>query len=342
MIRAVTRTEKQINMSHRKTPDRSRGNEGWCRRLETGMASTQTHRPSGDPASIMPTPVASIPAKCGLGVFTLVLFNLLSTGDCHIRAGHGPHMDVHPPTLPPPLPPQLDPTHSTDVTALADKTAILNCRVHNIANNTVSWIRHRDIHLLTVGKYTYTSDQRFRALHEDDSDDWVLKINYVQTRDTGMYECQISTTPPLSHFIRLSVVKPYTHILGGPDMYINKGSTINLTCVVEFSPEPPDFIYWNHNNKIISYDSTRGGVTVIIEKGDVTTSSLLIQKAQAYDSGRYNCNPSNAAPANVTVHVLNEHPAAMQHGGQGTYTSSSVRNILTLLALLVGVHTLLQ
>ncbi|KAG7175033.1 putative Immunoglobulin domain-containing protein 4, partial [Homarus americanus] len=187
-------------------------------------------------------------------------------------------MDVNPATLPPPLPPQLDPSHSTDVTALADKTAILNCRVHNIANKTVSWIRHRDIHLLTVGRYTYTSDQRFRALHEDDSDDWVLKINYVQ---------------------------PHTHILGGPDMYINKGSTINLTCVVEFSPEPPDFIYWNHNNKIISYDSTRGGVTVIIEKGDVTTSSLLIQKAQPSDSGRYDCNPSNASPANVTVHVLN-------------------------------------
>ncbi|MPC55413.1 hypothetical protein E2C01_049348 [Portunus trituberculatus] len=116
-------------------------------------------------------------------------------------------------------------------------------------NIKVSWIRHRDIHLLTVGRYTYTSDQRFRALHEEDSDDWLLKINYVQTRDSGMYECQISTTPPLSHFVRLNVVKPHTHILGGPDMHINTGSTINLTCLVEYSPEPPDFIYWNHNNK---------------------------------------------------------------------------------------------
>ena len=43
-------------------------------------------------------------------------------------------------------------------------------------------MRHRDIHLLTVGKYTYTSDQRFRGLHEEDSDDWVLKIDYVQVR----------------------------------------------------------------------------------------------------------------------------------------------------------------
>lgn len=281
--------------------------------------------------------------KCGLGFFTLVVFNMVFTGHCYIREAHGPHMDVNPATMAPPPPPQVDPSHSSDVTALAGKSAILNCRVHNINNKTVSWIRHRDIHLLTVGRYTYTSDQRFRALHEEDSDDWVLKINYVQLRDSGMYECQISTTPPVSHFIRLNVVKPQTQILGGPDMYINKGSTINLTCVVEFSPEPPDFIFWNHNNKIISYDSTRGGVTVIIEKGDVTTSSLLIQRAQPADSGRYECNPSNVSPSNITVHVLNgEHPAAIQHGGQGTYTSSSFRNILALLVCLAIGQRVLQ
>ncbi len=57
--------------------------------------------------------------------------------------------------------------------------------------------------------------------------------------------------------------------------------------------------------QIISYDSERGGVTVIIEKGDITTSSLLIQNAAASDSGRYDCHPSNAAVANITVHVLN-------------------------------------
>ncbi|XP_047474387.1 zwei Ig domain protein zig-8-like [Penaeus chinensis] len=289
------------------------------------------------------TPPSCRTRPYSLWIFVLVAVNLFVAAECHIRGGHGPHMDVHRGTVSPPPSPQFDPSHSADVTALAGTTAILNCRVHNIKNHTVSWIRHRDIHLLTVGSYTYTSDQRFRALHMDDSDDWVLKIKFVQIRDSGIYECQISTTPPVSHFIRLKVVKPYTHVLGGPDMYINKGSTINLTCVVEFSPEPPDFIYWNHNDKIISYDSDRGGVTVIIEKGDVTTSSLLIQDARPADSGRYDCNPSNASPANLTVHVLNgEHPAAMQHGGQGTYTSSSLRNILSLLSVLAALHRVLQ
>lgn len=70
----------------------------------------------------------------------------------------------------------------------------------------VSWVRHRDIHLLTVGRYTYTSDQRFRAIHHPHSEDWILQIKYPQHRDSGIYECQISTTPHMSHFIYLNVI----------------------------------------------------------------------------------------------------------------------------------------
>nr|XP_024215764.1 uncharacterized protein LOC106685505 [Halyomorpha halys] len=99
--------------------------------------------------------------------------------------------------------------------------------------------------------------------------------------------------------------EPTTEILGGHDLYIDRGSTINLTCVVRFSPEAPAYIFWNHNDAIISYDSARGGVSVITEKGDTTTSFLLIQNANPKDSGRYQCNPSNAQAKSIMVHVLN-------------------------------------
>ena len=56
---------------------------------------------------------------------------------------------------------------------------------------------------------------------------------------------------------------------------------------------------------MISYDSPRGGVNVITEKGDVTTSYLLIRKANDSDSGKYQCNPSSGQPKSVHVHVLN-------------------------------------
>lgn len=70
----------------------------------------------------------------------------------------------------------------------------------------VSWLRHRDTHLLTVGHYTYTSDQRFRAIHHQQTEDWTLQIKYPQHRDSGIYECQISTTQHLSLYIHLNVV----------------------------------------------------------------------------------------------------------------------------------------
>ncbi|CAH1403822.1 unnamed protein product [Nezara viridula] len=73
-------------------------------------------------------------------------------------------------------------------------------------NRAVSWVRHRDIHLLTVGRYTYTSDQRFEAIHLPHTEDWSLRIRYPQRKDSGIYECQISTTPPIGHPVYLTVV----------------------------------------------------------------------------------------------------------------------------------------
>ncbi|GAB0091543.1 zwei Ig domain protein zig-8 [Sergentomyia squamirostris] len=230
--------------------------------------------------------------------------------------------------------PYVDKAASKNVTALLGKTAYLNCRVKNLGNKTmllqVSWIRHRDIHLLTVGRYTYTSDQRFRAIHHPHSEDWILQIKYPQHRDSGIYECQVSSTPHISHYIHLNVIEPSTEIIGAPDLYIESGSTINISCLVLNSPETPAYIFWNHNNAIISYDSPRGGVSVITEKGETTTSYLLIKNARPSDSGQYQCNPSNAKSKSVTVHVLNGVSHSVSRGipssnaARGSSSSSDV------------------
>lgn len=209
--------------------------------------------------------------------------------------------------------PYFDLSASRNVTALVGKTAHLNCRIRNLGNKTVTWIRHRDLHLLTVGETTYTSDQRFQSVHNKQTDDWSLQVRYPQQRDSGIYECQVSTTPPVGYSMVLSVVEPLTIIVGWPDLYIDTGSTVNLTCIVRHLPEPPPVIHWTHNNEEINYDSPRGGVSVITEKGDITTSYLLIQRARISDSGKYTCSPSTANPQTVNVHVLNgEQPAAIQ------------------------------
>ncbi|CAD1477557.1 unnamed protein product, partial [Heterotrigona itama] len=70
----------------------------------------------------------------------------------------------------------------------------------------VSWIRKRDLHILTVGILTYTTDQRFQTVHRDGSDEWTLKISSPQLRDSGTYECQVSTESKISQAFNLSVV----------------------------------------------------------------------------------------------------------------------------------------
>ncbi|XP_050541076.1 zwei Ig domain protein zig-8-like isoform X2 [Daktulosphaira vitifoliae] len=252
--------------------------------------------------------------------------------------------------------PQFDSETPRNVTALEGKSAYLTCKVNHLDNKTVSWIRHRDIHILTVGAYTYTSDQRFQAIHHrSHSDQWTLHIKWAQKRDAGIYECQVSTQPVRSIFVTLNVVDsvppfhshedlldmmigdgdatkvPSASISGGPDIHVNEGSTINLTCVVKFSPEPPASIFWYHYDEVISYDSTRGGVSVVTEKGDMTVSYLLIQDAVQSDSGKYSCIPSNADVSSVVVHVLNgESPAAMQTGSAGLSNSS-----ITILCVMI-------
>lgn len=150
-----------------------------------------------------------------------------------------------------------------------------------------------------------------------------------------------------------------TEINGGPDLFINKGSTINLTCIVKYAPEPPPAVIWKHNRDVsisatrpttqvgrgffipisaytstvetqrdvspfsrlffcifqdINFDSPRGGISLVTEKGVLTSSRLLVQKAIASDSGLYTCEPSNANPASVRVHILNGR-CRLHHGG---------------------------
>ena len=45
-------------------------------------------------------------------------------------------------------------------------------------------------------------------------------------------------------------------------------------------------------------------MSLIVDKSEVTTVSLLLQMARLKDSGLYECKPDNAPVANITLHVL--------------------------------------
>ncbi|KAK7025575.1 hypothetical protein SK128_000029 [Halocaridina rubra] len=97
-------------------------------------------------------------------------------------------------------------TTTTNVTVIRGKTIYLHCHVLNLGTKTVSWVRHRDIHVLTVGRITFTNDDRFEAMNKPGSDVWRLRIKFPQIKDAGKYECQVSMKPPIARVINLNVV----------------------------------------------------------------------------------------------------------------------------------------
>ena len=56
---------------------------------------------------------------------------------------------------------------------------------------------------------------------------------------TGANEC-------ISPFVS----EPRTTIIGNDEMYIEAGSTINLTCTIQTGPTTDALIYWNYNGKV--------------------------------------------------------------------------------------------
>ncbi|XP_050424173.1 lachesin-like isoform X4 [Adelges cooleyi] len=218
--------------------------------------------------------------------------------------------------------PYFDDISPHNVTAIVGQTAILHCRVKHISDRTVSWMRKRDLHILTSSIHTYTGDSRFSVIHPEKSEQWDLKVEFVQKRDVGIYECQVNTEPKINLAVQLNVEGTAQANIHGPsEVYVKKGSTISLTCSVNIHSNPPSSVVWLQGTKVVDFDSPRGrgGISLETEKTESgTTSRLLVTKAGLADTGNYTCQPSNANTATVFVHVLNgEHPAAMQHGEHG-------------------------
>ncbi|KAK4312582.1 hypothetical protein Pmani_015994 [Petrolisthes manimaculis] len=183
----------------------------------------------------------------------------------------------------------------------------------------VTWMRKRDLHILTAGIYTYSADERFRVLHPENSNDWTLHIKFATLRDSGLYECQVNSDPKISRPVILNVIEgqlddpapyetpaadirfpdykfeyPDEEMLnprrkhkknkgrgrGRKGRLVESGSVLAITCVVRHPPhEAPEHILWFHGPTNVDYDSARGGVSIQTEKSTRRTVSKLMLSA---------------------------------------------------------------
>lgn len=69
--------------------------------------------------------------------------------------------------------PYFDTSTTTNITTQLGTHAYLPCKVKQLGNKSVSWIRRRDAHILTVDRYTFIADDRFQV--------WIFLINLIHT-----------------------------------------------------------------------------------------------------------------------------------------------------------------
>ncbi|XP_042230506.1 uncharacterized protein LOC121871951 [Homarus americanus] len=262
--------------------------------------------------------------------------------------------------------PEFGAAEST-VTVKEGETAKLPCVVLHLNDKSVTWLRRRDLHILTAGHHTYSADQRFQVVHAEGSQEWTLVVRYTQLRDAGVYECQVNTEPKLSRHVTLRVHDPRqvvtktkvfvanntastkdgnlrVEILGPRELYIEEGSSLTLTCLVTSLRGPSALVYWYHDISLIDYNSPRGGVNLKIDRGrGETTTRLVVSSVGPGDSGMYSCVPQGSHPATVLVHVQKgEHEAAIQQGGLNVASSAtSFSSPLFLLSCLLLLHVYL-
>ncbi|XP_035776246.1 immunoglobulin superfamily member 10-like [Anopheles albimanus] len=232
-----------------------------------------------------------------------------------------------------------------NITTRVGQTAFINCRVEQMGDKSVSWIRKRDLHILSAGTAVYTSDERFQVIRSEKAENWTLQIKFAQQRDSGIYECQVNTEPKMSMAFRLNVVEAKAVILGPTDLYVKMGSIVTLTCIISQGPHDLGTIYWYRGSSLVqpvplhpSDDALLAyphRISVELKWTEALTSRLKILGAKLSDSGNYTCLPTSAEGTSVMVHVINgEHPAAMQRGCATNTITDRWRSVQLLAAML--------
>ncbi|XP_050715669.1 junctional adhesion molecule B-like isoform X2 [Eriocheir sinensis] len=212
--------------------------------------------------------------------------------------------------------------NNSHTVVLPGDSAKLACPLSSdVYGSRVSWIRRRDMQLLSIGDNLFTGDHRIfvshsRHQHKKDSRHtqvWFLHLKNVTKDDEGEYECQTSTHPPSSYMTFLKVQTAWSELQGTAVRHVAAGSTLRLVCTFRDAQLPLKYVFWYQDSKMINFDKERG-VNFTLERDH---SVLTVSSVSDSHAGNYTCQPANTAPSSVLVLVMVETTEPGAEGSRG-------------------------
>ena len=111
---------------------------------------------------------------------------------------------------------------------------------------------------------------------------------------------------------------------------------MNISCLVT-SLQQPEHIFWYHDGEVISYYSSRGGISIIMRRGveeTITMSSLIIRQAGPEDQGTYSCRPETGDFKTATTRLFIGHRAVSGARVSGVVRLARVGNFFQIVLVL--------
>nr|XP_031839308.1 uncharacterized protein LOC116429918 [Nomia melanderi]XP_031839309.1 uncharacterized protein LOC116429918 [Nomia melanderi] len=221
-----------------------------------------------------------------------------------------------------------DGDRDTNITARIGSTMLLDCRIGMLGDKEVAWLQQHtedSFRLLTVGKTTYSVDQRI-SLNFRYPSNWRLQIQYASPRDSGLYKCQITTHPPMVKKINVVVTAPELTITDDSgrvvpkERHLKAGSALKLRCEARDVLESlKETVIWTRGDETLTDDVSENRTTEVSVGKEVLVivSTLIVERASPRHAGNYSCVVPGKANTTIAVHVLNGELPAAVHDGNG-------------------------
>lgn len=214
-----------------------------------------------------------------------------------------------------------------NVTTRIGSIVLLDCKIGMLGDKKVTWLQHSkdSFRLLTVGRIPYSNDQRI-SLNFRYPSNWRLQILYASPRDSGLYQCQVATHPPLVKKINVVVTAPIMTIsddsgrIVSKERHLKAGSVLRLRCEARDVLESlNESVVWTRGDETLSEDISENRTTEISAGKEVLVivSTLIVERASPRHAGNYSCMVPGKAKTTVAVHVLNGELPAAVHDGNG-------------------------